>query len=681
VESGEWRVESGEWRVESGEWRVNIIIFCLPSAIFNENPGTTMMKIFNTLGVIMFVNIFTACFACAQDVSPPNTERVKAYEKLLPKAPRGVGAPISDRAVWDVLAKQFGGEKIIKEAEKMLKTPLPELTDDLYLDYSRTGNRDRCQDVIFKRQDRASVLALAECFENRGRFLQGIEEVIASICGEKTWVFPAHDGKLRNFKGEVIEIDLNSSCNSWNLATTAYWLGDKLSPKIKKRIADELERRTFTPFSSLITTGKPPMWWLTSKMNWNSVCLAGVTGAALTSIESPQRRAFFAASAEKYIQFFLEGFTPDGYCSEGVGYWNYGFGHYVMLSETIKQATGGKVDLLAAERIRPIALFGRRMEILPGVYPAFADAHVGVKPDPVLMDFLDRRFALGWKEAEKSSAGSDLSSRIRLFKLGIFEFNQSEPSLLASIAGSNGDGSNSEPLRDWFSNAGILICRPKPGSVHALGAALKGGHNAENHNHNDVGSFVVALDGGTPLLDPGSEVYTARTFGPNRYTSNVLNSYGHAVPRVAGTLQATGRDAQAKILKAEFTDDADTYVMDISSAYKVDELKKLERTFVFSREGAGKLTVTDAFEFERPENFGAALITFSKREQPAPDRLVIGEGNEAVEAVVSATGGKFRIDAQEIKENLPDKNVAVRLGIDFTQPLQKGSITVTITPK
>ncbi|GAJ08359.1 unnamed protein product, partial [marine sediment metagenome] len=27
-----------------------------------------------------------------------------------------------------------------------------------------------------------------------------------------------------------------------------------------------------------------------------------------------------------------------------LGYWNYGFGYYVMLSETIYQATNGKVD-------------------------------------------------------------------------------------------------------------------------------------------------------------------------------------------------------------------------------------------------------------------------------------------------------------------------------------------------
>jgi len=32
----------------------------------------------------------------------------------------------------------------------------------------------------------------------------------------------------------------------------------------------------------------------------------------------------FAAAAEKYVENFLAGFTPDGYCSEGLGYWNYG---------------------------------------------------------------------------------------------------------------------------------------------------------------------------------------------------------------------------------------------------------------------------------------------------------------------------------------------------------------------
>ena len=30
-----------------------------------------------------------------------------------------------------------------------------------------------------------------------------------------------------------------------------------------------------------------------------------------------------------------------------MGYWNYGFGHFLMLGETIRQASGGSIDLLA----------------------------------------------------------------------------------------------------------------------------------------------------------------------------------------------------------------------------------------------------------------------------------------------------------------------------------------------
>ena len=149
---------------------------------------------------------------------------------------------------------------------------------------------------------------------------------------------------------------------------------------------------------------------------------------------------------------------------------------------------------------------------------------------------------------------------------------------------------------------GHLICRPAPGAERPFGVALKGGHNAEHHNHNDVGSFVVALGNKTPLVDPGSEIYTRRTFSNERYASDVLNSWGHPVPRIGGELQETGRQAAARVLKTEFGDKADTLVLDLSAAYKVKSLKRLVRTFVYSREGAGSLRVTDEAEFDQPDH-------------------------------------------------------------------------------
>ncbi len=605
----------------------------------------------------------------------PDPARVQQWVQMLPSTPRGVGRPITDRAAWEVVSRAPGYEGIVAAAEKYAKEPLPEASDELYMEFARNGNRTRYQKVLSQRRAPFTAFVLAECIENKGRFLPAIEKTILAMCAEKSWVLPAHDRGMRNIKGEEITIDLASSATSWDMATAYYWLGNKLSEETRALIRKELDRRTFTPFEGCVKKGEPWMWWVVGTNNWNAVCLANVTGAALAAIDSPERRAFFAASAEKCIEYFLSGFTADGYCSEGIGYWNYGFGHYVLLAETLYQATGGKVDLLKDKRIGPIARFGLRMEILPGVYPAFADCHVNSGPNPEMMAFLSRRLHWGLRKLEDGHlllAGATPRSLSGLGVMGFPNSASATPPADASTA--------SQPPRDWFEDAGILICRPASDAKHALGAAMKGGHNAEHHNHNDVGSFVVALGHDTPLLDAGSEVYTARTFSRERYKSGVLNSFGHPVPLVAGQRQKTGRDAQGKVLKTEFTDEADTLVLDLSSAYGVKELKELKRTFVFSRAGEGSLTVVDHVRFSSPQTFGTALTTFSPWKQSGDNTLVVGRGKEAVQVEIATDGQPVKIHEEKIQEDLPDGVIPIRLGIDFVAPVREATITLTIRP-
>ncbi len=321
-----------------------------------------------------------------------------------------------------------------------------------------------------------------------------------------------------------------------------------------------------------------------------------------------------------------------------------------------------------------IALFARRMEILPGIYPAFADC------DPTAtsrrrryMAFLSRRYGWGLRDVESKGLGPAVRSSGSA--LGVFGFPNSATALPAATV-----EAAPPPLRDWFSNAGVLICRPAPGRQHALGVAMKGGHNGEQHNHNDVGSFVVALGHDTPLVDPGAEVYTRRTFSSHRYDSKVLSSFGHCVPRVAGRLQATGRRAAAHVVKTEFTDTTDTLVLDLSAAYKVKGLKRLERTFIFSREGAGKLTVSDSVEFDSPHAFGTALITFGDWKRLDSGRLRVGNAPDDVTVEIAATGGDVKVTAEPIHENLPEGRIPIRLGIDFTKPVTKAEIRTVIVP-
>jgi hypothetical protein len=597
--------------------------------------------------------------------------RMAELAAMLPAQPVGVGRPAADRAAWELLAKAREFRGVVAEAEKLLPEPIPDPTDELYLEFSRNGNRSRYQRVHGARRSRLSSLVLAECLEYRGRFLPAIEATVRATCAEKSWLLPAHDRDLRNFRGEVVEIDLASAATAWNLASMAYWLGEQLSEDVRKLVGDELERRTFQPFEGYVKTGQPQLWWATGTNNWNAVCLAGVTGAALAAIEPVERRAFYAAAAERYIEYFLKGFTPDGYCSEGMGYWNYGFGNYVSLAETLHQATGGRIDWLADPRIEPIAGFGRRMEILPGLYPAFADCHVGSQPDAVLMAFLSRRFAWGLKGDEQQGLLTASGPSGSLFELGLYAFPNSASARPAA------DEAAPPPPRDWFPDAGILICRPA--AVDGLAAALKGGHNAEHHNHNDVGSFVVALGRGTPLVDPGGEVYTARTFSGRRYESKLLNSFGHPVPRIAGQLQQTGRKAAARVLQTEWTEAADTLSLDIRSAYAVKGLEKLQRTFRLSRQGRGTLEVVDEIQLAQPEEFETALMTFGKWTQATANQLTIGDREGRVQVDIDTGGTAFTIRAEEIQE---DRNgpPPTRLGIVLDQPVRTATVRLTIRP-
>jgi hypothetical protein len=234
--------------------------------------------------------------------------------------------------------------------------------------------------------------------------------------------------------------------------------------------------------------------------------------------------------------------------------------------------------------------------------------------------------------------------------------------------------------RSWFDQAGVLICRPLKGSSSRLATAIIGNDNGVNHNHNDVGSYIVVLNGQVLIVDPGGETYTARTFGPHRYDSNVLNSFGHSVPLVAGKMQDAGAKAKAVTLKTDFTEAQDTLVFDIRSAYSVESLQKLTRAYVFSRQGAGSMTVTDAVAFSQPESFETVLITLGQWKQTGPRMLRIEEASAAINVEIDAGGVDFKIVPTEINEHVHTRKLPVRLAIHLEQPVRQATVAVKITP-
>jgi hypothetical protein len=612
------------------------------------------------------------CFsALSREAEPIDAARVREIAALLPVRPAGFGQPVTNRAAWEDIATRHPQlSSLISKAAKLAAQPLPGQPDSLFLEFSKNGNRTRWQTVANSRRERVQIFTLAECLENKGRFLAPLEETIAALCAERTWVLPAHDGRLENFRGTTIDIDLGSSGLGVELATASYLLGDRLSPATRKLIRDNLERRIFAPYRAAVNGTGKEFWWMRGRNNWNSVCLDGVTGAALATIGPAEERAWCIAVAEKNIgQYLAGGFTPDGYCVEGLGYWNYGFGNLALLAENIRQATGGKIDLLAEPMAAQPALFGVRSEILNGVHTTIADCHPGEKPSGILMNYLCRRLGLDparWRDAQLAGGLYEETA------MGFLPANLPQIHPATDL--------EELPWRTWFPDGGVLICRPGTGAKVPFAAAIKGGNNGVSHGHNDVGSFSVVAGDTMVICDPGGEVYTARTFSAHRYDSKVLNSFGHDVPVVEGQLQRTGSEARGVVVRTNFTLSADTLTLDLQSAYAVADLQKLERTFVFRRDNPPSLEVRDEIKFAAPGQFEAALVTWGEIHEVGENELEITDGKDALRVIIDTQGRAFHLKQETIDENVSSKRQPVRLGLALDGKVPAATVTLRISP-
>jgi hypothetical protein len=147
-------------------------------------------------------------------------------------------------------------------------------------------------------------------------------------------------------------------------------------------------------------------------------------------------------------------------------------------------------------------------------------------------------------------------------------------------------------------------------------------------------------------------------------------------------MQRAGKDAVAKVLKTDFTDAADTLAMDLGSAYAVPELKQLERTFTYRRDGAGSLTVTDDFAFTSPQSFGNALITYGQWKHDPNGPILISQDGQAVSVTVDTGGIAYEVTGETIDETSEAKDHAkpTRIGINLIKPVATGHVTLTFTP-
>lgn len=461
---------------------------------------------------------------------------------------------------WNEIMKEK-----LKRCDEALEEPIPQLPRSLYDDFLRTGRRDPFQRPYHYRRTMAEDLALAYILTGKSEYLERCRDYIWAIMEEFTWVVPAHV-RLRLRPGAVTQVDLYSSGTALLLADLWDLLQNDLDSETLEWMRHNILYRVLVPLRDRYDEQR---WARNYESNWCGVC-CGNSGCALilTALDEPWAVELLHKLLRS-IDGFLSTADPGGAWVEGVGYWFYGFSRVVFLSDLLAKVTDGCVDLLEDPRIRAAATFPVWMYLPPHSQVNFGDTGgtVGIYPD-VLRRFQDRyrepSIALYIHRLEEEGLLGGGSLRDLLWE-STSDLQPLPP----------------EETSRWYRRIEVIVTRSSWTDPDASVLAVKAGHNAEPHNHLDIGQFIYHCYGNSFICDLGIGVYDRNYFGSKRYENPVCGAEGHNLIFIDGKSQAPGREYEGKIVEYHRETDWERIKIDLTKAYPSDVLSEAFRTLLF----------------------------------------------------------------------------------------------------
>jgi hypothetical protein len=524
----------------------------------------------------------------------------------------------TDRTAWEGIPENIRLEMILQgEASLDFEWGVVKATD--FLEFVRSGDRGIMQDPYNARRRAFQNLVLAELAEGRGRFLDQIINGIWALSEQTTWSASAHlslqdaGPGLPDVEEPIIDLSVGemASLFSW----THHFLKDefdKVNPLISKRIKYEIQHKVLDVYDT-----REDFWWMgfTGRMvnNWNVWVNHNMLTTILLMEEDPERKARNIYKTMRSVDKFIDYYEPDGGCDEGPSYWGHAGGALYEYLEMLHMSTGGKIDVFDQEMIKNIGRYIYRAQISYPYVINFADASAksGSRPgvvyrygktieDPVMQAY--GAFLAGKASWDKTIPEGNLEATLmNLFRLS--EINQAEAR---------------EPLISDFFLPDLQVCggRDSEGSSDGFFFAAKGGHNAESHNHNDVGSFILYYNGQPAIIDVGVGTYTRQTFSSQRYEIWTMQSQYHNAPTINGTQQEPGKEYSAKNVAFDKKGNNLRFQVDVAGAYPGEAMvQNWYRTFSFER--GRSLTVTEDFRLK--EKKGITSVNFMTCLKPEKD--------------------------------------------------------------
>ena len=519
-------------------------------------------------------------------------------------------APADDRGVWDLgagHADRAALHDVLARAALDLDVPWPVPLASDAARIHRDADRETWEHAAFARQERLSRAAVAAAATLEPRWIDETADGVWLLCEQSSWCWPAHDDAFRRHGSVLAEVsdpfvDLGAGEVVAQLAWIDHLLGTQLDvryPGLRARLRHEATGRVFEPF-----VRRRDWHWLGldgDAHNWNPWIHGNLLVAALRLLDgAASERAAVVALAIEGIDRYVALLPDDGTIDEGLAYWWNGACRALEALEVLRHATRGRLDAIAeVPGLRATIAFPHRMHLGGAWYLSISDSQARPGADQPWHALHRAARRVGDAEAVAHAAVHrvpGVPAATETAGLGRLLQGVTDAEWLAASA-------RASPLpRDvWLGSIEVLIGRERAGSSAGLAVAAKGGHNAEHHNHNDVGSFVVASDAVPVLVDAGRPTYTAETFGPNRYSLWPMQSSWHNVPEIRAVPQMPGAEAAASGVAVDISDEAAELALEIAAAYPVPGLHSWRRRVRLDRPGSGaaSVVVEDAWRLDR----------------------------------------------------------------------------------
>lgn len=528
-------------------------------------------------------------------------------------------------------------EKLKDDFNEDIKEPIPSLDYHSFEIFFNSGSRVEYEKLYLKRRNRLTRSAILFLLFDESCYKDELCKIIWDICGEISWVIPAH---LNNIDVEEYRthIDLFSAETAASLSEILYILGNKLPEKIVRLVKQELKTRIFDAYEN------KEFWWETLKSNWASV----IGGSLAISYMYVNPQGFENVKDRLFgtINSYLKGFNDDGCCIEGISYWNYGFSIFLYFCDIYYHFTNGKTDLKHSEKIDKIALYLQNVIMPNGVTVSFSDGTRKTNGiGPGLISYIVKNYNGAYvpdcKISENISNYNFISS-IRNLLWTDFDILENKQKIENSFV--------------YYKDAQWYIKNTDKYSF-----AAKAGNNEEEHNHNDIGSFIFAVGDKQILVDLGAMEYTKENFDiSTRYSLFNNSSLGHSVPIVNNEGQEYGNSYFGTVINAN----DEEFSLDISKAYKT-EIKNIIRTFKMNENG---ISLRDVFVELGDNVITERFITLSEPE--------ITEKGVILGNVLLSSQNPFEIKTKTIYGH--DKNEVKVYIIDYCNVKDDFSISISI---